>query len=62
MIFNHCRLKKNNVPNVVMKKRIHGRDRPEVVMNLLLDSTVVLNVNIRGESILNNLQTQILSE
>ena len=54
MIFNHCQLRKNNVQNVVMEKLIHGRDKPEVEMNLLLDSTAVLNVNTHGENILNN--------
>ena len=43
------------VQNVVMKKLIHGRDKPEVETNLLLDSTAVLNVNTHGENILNNL-------
>ena len=55
MIFNRYQLRKNNVQNVVMKKLIHGRDKPEVETNLLLDSTVVLNVNTHGENILNNL-------
>jgi len=55
MIFNHYQLRKSNVQNVVMKKLIHGRDKPEVETNLLLDSTAVLNVNTHGENILNNL-------
>ena len=37
--------------NVEMKKRIRGRDKLEVEMNRLLDSIVVLNVNIHGENI-----------